>query len=90
MTQAELESLVAAGEIDTVIVGFADMQGRLTGKRVAVIGTGSSAVQSIPIIAQQASALTVFEGEVSVADTLGTGLPMESITVSSNRPERRT
>jgi len=35
MVQAELESLVAAGEIDTVIVAFADMQGRLTGKRVA-------------------------------------------------------
>ena len=35
LAQAELESLVAAGEIDTVIVAFADMQGRLTGKRVA-------------------------------------------------------
>ncbi|TGD87011.1 glutamine synthetase [Mycolicibacterium sp. CH28] len=35
LVQAELESLVAAGEIDTVIVAFADMQGRLTGKRVA-------------------------------------------------------
>lgn len=32
-----------------------------TGKRVGVIGTGSSAVQSIPIIAQQASELTVFQ-----------------------------
>ncbi len=32
---AELANLVAAGEIDTVIVAFADMQGRLTGKRVA-------------------------------------------------------
>jgi cyclohexanone monooxygenase len=32
-----------------------------TGLRVGVIGTGSSAVQSIPIIAQQASALTVFQ-----------------------------
>ncbi|MEQ1700307.1 MAG: NAD(P)/FAD-dependent oxidoreductase [Ilumatobacteraceae bacterium] len=32
-----------------------------TGKRVAVIGTGSSAVQSIPIIAQQAEHLTVFQ-----------------------------
>ncbi len=31
----ELERLVTAREIDTVIVGFADMQGRLTGKRVA-------------------------------------------------------
>ncbi|MCE9621214.1 MAG: NAD(P)/FAD-dependent oxidoreductase [Actinomycetia bacterium] len=32
-----------------------------TGKRVAVIGTGSSAVQSIPIIAQQAQHVTVFQ-----------------------------
>jgi cyclohexanone monooxygenase len=32
-----------------------------TGQRVAVIGTGSSAVQSIPIVARQASALTVFQ-----------------------------
>ena len=32
-----------------------------TGQRVGVIGTGSSAVQSIPIIAQQASQLTVFQ-----------------------------
>jgi glutamine synthetase len=27
--------MVAAGEIDTVIVAFADMQGRLTGKRIS-------------------------------------------------------
>ncbi len=32
-----------------------------TGKRVAVIGTGSSAIQSIPIIAAQATELTVFQ-----------------------------
>jgi len=32
-----------------------------TGKRVAVIGTGSSGVQSIPIIAKQARELTVFQ-----------------------------
>jgi cyclohexanone monooxygenase len=32
-----------------------------SGKRVAVIGTGSSAIQSIPLIAQQASQLTVFQ-----------------------------
>lgn len=35
LSQAELENMVAAGEIDTVIVAFTDMQGRLTGKRVA-------------------------------------------------------
>jgi len=32
-----------------------------TGRRVAVIGTGSSAVQSIPLIAAQAGDLTVFQ-----------------------------
>ncbi len=32
-----------------------------TGKRVAVIGTGSSAVQSIPLIAAEAEQLTVFQ-----------------------------
>ena len=32
-----------------------------TGLRVAVIGTGSSAIQSIPAIAQQAAQLTVFQ-----------------------------
>jgi cyclohexanone monooxygenase len=36
-----------------------------TGLRVGVIGTGSSAIQSIPIIAQQASALTVFQRTAS-------------------------
>ena len=32
-----------------------------SGKRVGVIGTGSSAIQSIPIIAQQAAHLYVFQ-----------------------------
>ena len=32
-----------------------------TGKRVAVIGTGSSGLQSIPLIAEQATHLTVFQ-----------------------------
>ncbi|MEM7745273.1 MAG: NAD(P)/FAD-dependent oxidoreductase [Pseudomonadota bacterium] len=32
-----------------------------TGQKVAVIGTGSSAIQSIPIIAKQAAQLTVFQ-----------------------------
>lgn len=35
LAQADLERMVAAGEIDTVIVAFCDMQGRLTGKRVS-------------------------------------------------------
>ena len=32
-----------------------------TGKRVAIIGTGSSSIQSTPLIAQQASQVTVFQ-----------------------------
>ncbi|MGI9477251.1 MAG: flavin-containing monooxygenase [Hyphomicrobiaceae bacterium] len=32
-----------------------------SGKRVAVIGTGSSAIQAIPVIAEQAAHLTVFQ-----------------------------
>ena len=32
-----------------------------TGQRVGVIGTGSSAIQSIPIIARQATSLTIFQ-----------------------------
>jgi glutamine synthetase len=35
LQQSELEHMVAAGEIDTVIVAFTDMQGRLTGKRIS-------------------------------------------------------
>ena len=35
LSLAELERLVAAGEVDTVIVAFTDMQGRLVGKRVS-------------------------------------------------------
>lgn len=34
MTLEELEELVGAGEIDTVVAAFTDMQGRLIGKRV--------------------------------------------------------
>ena len=34
---------------------------KLAGKRVAVIGTGSSGIQAIPLIAEQAAHLTVFQ-----------------------------
>lgn len=39
----------------------------LAGQRVAVIGTGSSGVQSIPLIAEQAERLTVFQRTPSFA-----------------------
>ncbi len=35
LSRDELDRLVAAGDVDTVIVAFTDMQGRLMGKRVA-------------------------------------------------------
>lgn len=35
VTVTDLQALVAAGEIDTVMVAFPDLQGRLTGKRIA-------------------------------------------------------
>jgi glutamine synthetase len=35
LTIVQLEELIDAGEIDTVIVAFSDMQGRLVGKRVS-------------------------------------------------------
>jgi len=38
-----------------------------SGQRVAVIGTGSSAIQSIPIIAEQADLLTVFQRTANYA-----------------------
>jgi cation diffusion facilitator CzcD-associated flavoprotein CzcO len=38
-----------------------------TGKRVGIIGTGSSALQAIPIIAQQAAHLTVFQRTATYA-----------------------
>jgi cyclohexanone monooxygenase len=56
------------------IKGLADFRGKVyhtghwpherinfTGLRVGVIGTGSSAIQSVPVIAEQASHLTVFQ-----------------------------
>ncbi|HMC69762.1 MAG TPA: NAD(P)/FAD-dependent oxidoreductase, partial [Mycobacteriales bacterium] len=44
-----------------------------TGKRVAVIGTGSSGIQSIPIIAQEAAQLTVFQRTANFSIPAGNG-----------------
>ena len=43
------------------------------GKRVGVIGTGSSAIQSIPIIAEQAAHLTVFQRTPNYSVPAGNG-----------------
>jgi len=44
-----------------------------TGKRVGVIGTGSSGIQSIPIIASQADQLTVFQRTPNFSIPAGNG-----------------
>ncbi|VIO77864.1 Phenylacetone monooxygenase [Bradyrhizobium ivorense] len=49
----------------------------LKGKRVAVIGTGSSGIQSIPLIAEQAAQLTVFQRTPNFALPAGNGPPPE-------------
>ncbi|MFN3214770.1 MAG: alpha/beta hydrolase fold domain-containing protein [Henriciella sp.] len=47
---------------DTYITGMWPHDGvDFTGKKVAVIGTGSSAIQSIPLIAEEADQLTVYQ-----------------------------
>ena len=64
---------LSAGRVPD-IPGIAEFRGRsyhtgqwphegvdFTGQRVGVIGTGSSAIQSIPVIAEQAAHLTVFQ-----------------------------
>ena len=45
----------------------------LTGKRVAIIGTGATAIQIIPEVAQQAGHLTVFQRRANWAAALNNG-----------------
>ena len=52
----------------------------LTGKRVGVVGTGSSGVQCIPIIAEQAAELTVFMRTPSFA------LPAHNVRSTRQKP----
>jgi cyclohexanone monooxygenase len=64
-----------------------------TGKRVAVIGTGSSALQSVPVIAAQASHLTVFQrtANFSIPARNAPLTPQERDAFRANYPEiRRT
>ena len=51
----------------------------LEGKRVAVIGTGSSGIQSIPLIAEQAAHLTVFQRTPNFALPAHNGPPRRPI-----------
>ena len=48
---------------------------KLAGKRVAVIGTGSSGIQAIPLIAEEAAQLTVFQRTPNFALPAHNGAP---------------
>jgi cyclohexanone monooxygenase len=62
-----------------------------TGQRVGVIGTGSSAIQSVPVIAEQASQLTVFQrtANFSIPARNAALTPAERDSFRSNYPEFR-
>ncbi|MFT7648226.1 MAG: cation diffusion facilitator CzcD-associated flavoprotein CzcO/acetyl esterase/lipase [Candidatus Poriferisodalaceae bacterium] len=62
-----------------------------SGKRVGVIGTGSSGIQSIPIIAEQADALTVFQRTANFSVPAGNGpIPAEmTAAVAADRAKYR-
>jgi cyclohexanone monooxygenase len=62
-----------------------------TAKRVAVIGTGSSGIQSIPIIAEQASQLYVFQRTPNYSVPAGNRplTPDDMAEIKATYPERR-
>ncbi len=55
-----------------------------TGKRLGVIGTGSSAIQAIPIIARQAAQLTVFQRTANFSIPAWDG-PLDAETVRDQK-----
>jgi cyclohexanone monooxygenase len=86
------------------IKGLSDFKGRVyhtgqwphepvdfTGQRVGIIGTGSSAIQSVPVIAEQASHLTVFQRTANFSIPAGNTAmtPRERDAFRSNYPEIR-
>src|SRR3984885_2839323 len=86
------------------IKGLADFKGKVyhtghwphepvdfTGLRVGVIGTGSSAIQSVPVIAEQAKHLTVFQrtANFSIPARNAALTPEERNSFRSNYPELR-
>ncbi len=58
-----------------------------SGQRVAVIGTGSSGIQSIPLIARQASQLTVFQRTPNFSIPAGNG-PVREERLAPLRADR--
>ena len=64
----------------------------LTGKRVGVIGTGSSGIQSIPIMAKQASEMVVFQRtpNFSLPAHNGPADPVRLAAIGADRATYRT
>src|SRR5262245_2752501 len=62
-----------------------------TGKRVAVIGTGSSGIQSIPLIAEQAAELTIFQRTPNFTRPAHNGpvTPAKKVAYERDRPAYR-
>ncbi|MEM8922519.1 MAG: alpha/beta hydrolase fold domain-containing protein [Actinomycetota bacterium] len=80
-------------EGDTYVTGRWPHEGvDFTGKRVALIGTGSSAIQSIPVIAAQAAELTVFQrtANFSIPAHNGPPAPDKLAAVNDDRAAYRT
>jgi cyclohexanone monooxygenase len=86
------------------VKGIADFKGKVyhtghwpheridfTGQRVGVIGTGSSGIQAVPVIAEQASHLTVFQrtANFSIPARNAALTPEERQAFRSNYPEIR-
>lgn len=61
-----------------------------TGKNVGVIGTGSSGIQSIPLIAEQADSTTVFQRTANYSIPAGNGpIAPEKLAVTENYQDYR-
>lgn len=62
-----------------------------TGKRVAVIGTGSTGIQAIPVIAEQARQLTVFQRTPNFTIPAGDAplSPRDAAEIKAHYPELR-
>jgi cation diffusion facilitator CzcD-associated flavoprotein CzcO/acetyl esterase/lipase len=61
-----------------------------SGKRVAVVGTGSSAIQSIPLIAKQAAEVTVFQRTPNFSIPANNGpVPEYKLAAATSRAEYR-
>ena len=60
-----------------------------TGKRVGIIGTGSSGIQAIPVIAKEAEQLTVFQRTPNIRFPLVTMHTMRTLSKKPSKISKR-